>query len=103
MVKSPRKSAKRPRSARNLPIDTNPKKAALLSSPARTPRENTKQAKLIALLRRPAGATIADLAKATRWQHHTVRGVLSGALKKKLGLTITSEKPEGKDRVYRLS
>ena len=48
-------------------------------------------------------ATIADLAKATGWQNHTVRGVLSGALKKKLGLTIKSEKPEGKERVYRLS
>jgi hypothetical protein len=103
MAKSPKKSAKKPRSARNVPVDTKSKKVAPLSSPARNPRENTKQAKLIALLRRPGGATIADLAKATRWQNHTVRGVLSGALKKKLGLTITSEKPEGKDRVYRLS
>jgi hypothetical protein len=67
------------------------------------PRPNTKQAKLIALLRRPSGATIADLVKATDWQPHTVRGVISGALKKKLGLTVTSAKAEGKDRVYRLS
>jgi hypothetical protein len=85
-----------------VPVDIKSKKAPL-SSPARTPRENTKQAKLITMLRRPGGATIADLAKATRWQRHTVRGVLSGSLKKKLELTITSEKPEGKDRVYRLS
>jgi hypothetical protein len=103
MAKSPKKSAKTPRSARNVPVDTNSKKVAPLSKPARPPREDTKQAKLIALLRRPGGATIANLAKATRWQPHTVRGVLSGALKKKLGLTITSEKPEGKDRIYRLS
>ncbi len=103
MAKSPMTSGKRPRSTRNVPVDNKSKKVAPLSNSARTPRENTKQAKLIALLRRPGGATIVDLAKATRWQHHTVRGVLSGTLKKKLGLTITSEKPEGKDRVYRLS
>jgi hypothetical protein len=103
MTKSPKKSAKTPGSARNVPDDVKSKKSAPLSSPARKPRENTKQAKLIALLHRPGGATIADLAKATSWQNHTVRGVLSGALKKKLGLTIKSEKPEGKDRVYRLS
>ena len=104
MAKSPTKSAKKPRSARNVLVDTKSKKVAPLSSSPRKPRENTKQAKLIAMLRRPGGATIADLAKATGgWQHHTVRGVLSGALKKKLGLTIKSEKPEGKDRVYRLS
>ena len=97
------KSSKTLRSSRTVPLDTKSKKAAPLSSPAPKSRENTKQAKLIALLRRPGGATIADLAKATSWQNHTVRGVLSGALKKKLGLTIKSEKPEGKDRVYRLS
>ena len=65
-------------------------------------RPDTKQAKLIALLRRPSGATIADLAKAAGWQRHTVRGVLSGALKKRLGLAVTSEKAEGRDRIYRL-
>ena len=103
MAKSPKKSAKRPRSARSVPVDTKSKKVAPSSSPARKPRENTKQAKLIALLRRPGGATIANLAKATGWQHHSVRGVLSGALKKKLGLTVMSEKSEGEDRVYRLA
>ena len=102
MATPSKKSTKTLRSSRTVPLDTNSKKSAPLSSPARKPRENTKQAKLIALLRRPGGATIADLAKATSWQNHTVRGVLSGALKKKLGLTIKSEKPEGKDRVYRL-
>ena len=103
MAKSSKNSAKTSRLARTVPVDTKLKNVAPASSPARKPRENTKQAKLIAMLRRPGGATIADLAKATGWQSHTVRGVLSGALKKKLGLTITSEKPEGKDRIYRLS
>ena len=67
----------------------------------RTPREGTKQATLIAILRTPDGATIAEIMAATGWQSHTVRGAMSGALKKKLGLNITSEKIEGRGRVYR--
>ncbi len=47
-------------------------------------------------------STIAQIAEATGWQRHTVCGAISGALKKKLGLTITSEKPEGGERVYRI-
>ncbi len=62
----------------------------------------SKQANLIARLEQPAGATIADLMKVTGWQAHSVRGVMSGALKKRLGLTITSEKGDG-DRVYRIT
>jgi hypothetical protein len=54
------------------------------------------------LLQRPDGATIAQLSKAFRWQPHTVRGALSGALKKKLGLKIISDKPEGGERIYRI-
>ncbi len=67
----------------------------------RKPREGTKQATLIAMLRAPNGATIAEIMAATGWQSHTVRGAMSGALKKKLGLNITSEKEEGRGRVYR--
>lgn len=69
---------------------------------ARTPREGTKQATLIAMLRAPEGATIEEIMAATGWQSHTVRGALAGALKKKLGLEVTSEKIEGRGRVYRL-
>jgi Protein of unknown function (DUF3489) len=69
---------------------------------ARTLRENTKQAKLIAMLRTENGATIAEIMTATGWQSHTVRGTLAGALKKKLGLDVISEKVEGRGRVYRL-
>ena len=53
------------------------------------------------MLRRKQGATIAQIVEATGWQPHTVRGAFAGALKKKLGLTVTSEKVEG-TRVYRL-
>jgi hypothetical protein len=70
---------------------------------ARTPREGTKQATLIAMLRAPDGATIGDITAATGWQLHTVRGAMAGALKKKLGLEVTSEKVEGRGRVYRIS
>ena len=65
-------------------------------------RSGTKQAALIAMLRTEGGASIDEIVAALQWQAHTIRGVMSGALKKKLGLTITSEKIEGKGRVYRL-
>ena len=53
-----------------------------------TPRAGTKQALMIELLKRPEGATVEQIAAATGWQHHTIRGAISGALKKKLGLTV---------------
>ncbi|HLS33046.1 MAG TPA: DUF3489 domain-containing protein [Brevibacterium sp.] len=69
---------------------------------ARKPREGTKQARLIEMLRAPEGATIDEIVAATGWRPHTVRGAMSGALKKKLGLTITSEKIEDRGRCYRI-
>ena len=69
---------------------------------ARTPRTGTKQAKLIEMLRAEGGATIDEIVEATGWQPHTVRGAFAGALKKKLGLEVTSEKVEGRGRVYSL-
>jgi hypothetical protein len=64
--------------------------AAVTPEPAKTPtpRAGTKQALMIDLLKRPEGATVEQIAEATGWQHHTIRGAISGALKKKLGLTI---------------
>jgi len=58
-------------------------------------REHSKQALVIEMLKRPEGATIAQISEATGWQHHTIRGTFAGALKKKLGLNIVSEKIEG--------
>ena len=55
------------------------------------------------MLRRREGATIAQMVEAAGWQPHTVRGAIAGALKKKLGLTVTSEKAEGPGRVYRIA
>ncbi len=66
-------------------------------------RTGTKQALLIEMLEAPDGATIAEIAAATNWQPHTVRGAMSGALKKRLGLTITSKNVEGRGRTYKIA
>jgi hypothetical protein len=68
----------------------------------RKARADTKQAKLIAMLEAKDGATVEEIAAAFGWQAHTVRGAIYGALKKKLGLVVISEKVEGRGRVYRI-
>ena len=65
-----------------------------------TARAGSKQAQVIDLFRRAEGATVAEVIAATGWQPHTVRGIVSGTLKKKLGLTVVSAKEE-RGRVYR--
>ena len=77
-----------------------PKAATTVAS---TSRAESKQSQLIAMLKQPDGATIVEIAKALHWELHTVRGAMSGALKKKLGLTIDSEKVADRGRVYRLA
>jgi Protein of unknown function (DUF3489) len=62
---------------------------------------DTKHARIIAMLRTTAGATIASLVKATEWQQHSVRGFLAGVVRKKLGLNLVSEQTD-KGRVYRI-
>ncbi len=100
-----------PTGAAEAPVEPAPKKGRGRKKAAHTgaddaaprkSREGTKQATMIAMLRRPEGATIAQISEATGWQFHTVRGAFAGALKKKLGLEVTSEKVEGADRIYRL-
>ena len=66
-------------------------------------RADSKQAQLIAMLKEKKGATVDEIVKAFRWQPHTVRGAIAGALKKRLGLDVTSEKVEGRGRVYRIA
>jgi hypothetical protein len=70
---------------------------------ARTPRTGTKQAAMIDMLSRPEGATVEELSVVTQWMGHTVRGAISGTLKKRLGLVITSSKDDRRGRVYRLA
>ena len=62
----------------------------------------TKLDKVIALLARPKGASIDELCAATGWQAHSVRGAISGSLKKKMGLLVSSTTIEGRGRVYRI-
>ena len=71
-------------------------------STAAKPRSSTKSEKIVRLLKRPSGATITDLQKVTGWQAHSVRGFLSGMIKKRMGRNITSEKSENGERRYRI-
>lgn len=64
------------------------------------PNAQTKHGKIVVLLQRKTGASIAELAKTTGWQRHSVHGFMSGTLKKKQNISITSRKEENKDRRY---
>ena len=94
--KSGKGSGKAPRTRQRPAVGDTKAKAE------RKPRTDTKQAKLIAMLQAKDGATVEQIAAAFGWQPHTVRGALYGALKKKLGLDVQSEKIEGRGRVYRI-
>jgi hypothetical protein len=94
-----------PAPSRTRKVRSVPKAAAeaLAAGAKRKPREHSKQSRLIAMLRAPDGATVPEIAEALQWRVHTVRGAIAGALKKKLGLTVTSEKDETRGRVYRIA
>jgi hypothetical protein len=66
-------------------------------------RADSKQATIIAMLKQPEGVTIQQIMLVTGWQAHTVRGTLSGTIRKKLGLNLHSEKSTDADRVYRVT
>jgi len=87
---------------RKAPVSIEVIDAVIESATPRT-RDNSKQAQVIAMLKRPEGATIAQICAATGWQAHTVRGTFSGAFKKKLGLEITSSKEQGSERIYTIA
>jgi hypothetical protein len=76
------------------------KRSAAASSKSGT-RPDTKHARIIAMLRKPAGATIAEIMAATDWQQHSVRGFLAGVVRKKLGLNLVSDQTD-KGRIYRV-
>jgi hypothetical protein len=97
---NPKSRAPRRRVAKWSETRSKSKNAAPRRSPNRP--KQTKLQILIGLLRRPQGATINDAVRATGWQAHSVRGAISGALKKKLGLVVASEKSADRGRVYRI-
>lgn len=103
-VKSPRR-AQKPKSVKSSPRKAADKAPDSVGKSVKArkpgPGRDTKQAQMITLLRRPKGATIEELTAATGWQQHSVRGALSGALKKRLGLMIESSE-EDRGRVYRI-
>ena len=76
--------------------------AATATEDANTARDGSKKAEILALLRRPQGATLAKIMVATGWQAHSVRGFISGSLGKKMGLSVASAKREDGERVYQL-
>jgi hypothetical protein len=85
------------------PSATQPNTKAKPAKPTSPPRRGSKTAKILALLKRPGGASLSQLQKATDWQAHSVRGFLSGAVKKKMGLRVISAKLADGTRAYRVS
>lgn len=100
--KNPHTRAQRADTAK---VKTSPKGDMNNPEPSPTrgpPRDGTKIALVLDLLRQPGGVTIADIGSATGWQPHTVRGALAGSIQRRMGLKITSHKEPGEARRYRL-
>ena len=99
------KPKSKPKAAARLPARkaSKPKsrEQSVLAASKSPTRPKTKHARIIAMLRTPAGATIAAIMAATDWQQHSVRGFLAGVVRRKLGLNLVSEQTD-KGRVYRI-
>lgn len=98
MTKPKSNAARLPARKASKPKSREPSVLAACKSPT---RPKTKHARIIAMLRTPAGATIAAIMTATDWQQHSVRGFLAGVVRKKLGLNLVSEQTD-KGRLYRI-
>jgi hypothetical protein len=100
---APRKQAK---AETKKPVKKEAKLASKKASKAKqppVPREFSKKAIVLELLRRKQGATMAEIAKATSWQNHSIRGFISGQLAKKMTLAVESSKNEAGERLYRIA
>ena len=100
--RKPRVAPSKPKSRKKATTAKKRAKAPKVAKRAKSAgaREGSKTAKVLGLLRRPDGATLKELMKATNWQPHSVRGFLSGTIGKKMGLKVTSAKSEGGERSY---
>ena len=92
-----------PKAAKGAPKKAKATKTARAKAGAPVPREFSKKAIVLELLRRKEGAPLAEIAKATDWQHHSIRGFISGTITKKMGLNIESSKNEGGERTYKVT
>jgi hypothetical protein len=108
-----RKAIRKAKATKAAPVTGEPEAAPGQPTGKPIPRAGTKQALMIDMLKRPEGATVEQIAAATGWQHHTIRGAISGALKKKLGLTVEATRTrevgpnhtgaKGSTTVYRIT
>lgn len=92
-----------PKKAKSAPNIKIPKSAPKGAKQVAGARDGSKAAKVLDLLKRPEGASMKELQKVTGWQAHSVRGFLSGTIRKKLGFTVASAKMEGGERTYSLT
>ena len=96
-------AAPAPQAAGVAPKARGPRKAAKAEDATPTAREGSKKAIVLELLRRPEGATLQEIMSVTGWMAHSVRGFISGALGKKMGLTVESLKTPDGARAYRIA
>ncbi len=96
-------AAPAPQAPNVAPKANRSRQAAKAEGGATAAREGSKKALVLEMLRRPEGATLQEIMSATGWMAHSVRGFLSGALGKKMGLTVESAKNDGGARVYRIA
>ncbi len=102
-AKEPKKASKKQAKGAPKATSTKEKPASKKAAKAASvPREFSKKNAVLDLLRRKEGATLAEIAKATDWQNHSIRGFLSGQVSKKMGLAVESTKNDKGERVYRL-
>jgi hypothetical protein len=89
-----------PKQAKSAPKSKAPNKPPEAGGKTGLAHDGTQAAKILDLMKRPEGVSMKELLKATGWQPHSVRGFLSGAIRKKMGMTVTSTKAEDGERTY---